>query len=198
MPTDTYKTLSELNILFQKMIMHQLGLLTGSPIDYESAAYFVRVAWPTDGAPAWKVTENITFIRTVEEDDPVNRQREVVHTRVDDLTLNEETKYTRVISLNIIFYGPNSWENAQTVRDGIFNDHYRLPLAKDKLYPIPDIISPNRVPEAFQNRWWERVDLEVRFNEAIVKNQNIGTIESVEVLVSNETGVVFDETITTD
>jgi hypothetical protein len=197
MTTDIDQTLKQIEIIFQKMVMDMLGLLEGSPIDYSIPAYFVRVAWPTEGAPAWKITEDIVFLRVVEEDHPVNRERDVENTRIDDVTLNEKTSYTRIISLAMVFYGPNSFDKAQLVRDGVFKDTYRLSLAQDKIYPIPDIIAPKRFPEAFQGRWWERTDLEIRFNEGVKKNQEISVIESAEIVLNNENGQVSDSTVVT-
>ena len=195
MPTEQDHTLDQLNILFQIMIMNILGLLHGSPIDYLTPAKAVRVSWPTDGAPAWGITEDIVFLRTTEDDDPINRQRESKYSNKDGQSLNDEVSYTRVISLNLVFYGPNSFKNAQIVRDGVFQDNYRRLLAKDKIYLIPDIPSPQRAPELFQGKWWERTDLELRFNEKIIKVNEIGNIDSVEIIVQNKIGIVADITI---
>jgi hypothetical protein len=196
MSTDVYHTIDELNIIFQKMILDMLGLAVGSPKDYDTPSYFVRVSWPTVGAPAWKATEDICFLRVTEDDDLINRQRETVVTRIDDLTLNEATKYTTVIALNMIFYGPNSWDNAQAVRDKVFQDEFRFPLNTEKIYPLTEIVSPNRVPEAFQSKYFERVDLEIDFNAGILKNRTINSIGSAEVLVYNEDRLVSDTVIT--
>ena len=198
LPTDVYQTLDQLNKIFQQMLLDMLGYVkTGSPADYDPTAfYFVRVSWPTEGAPAWKITEDIVFIRVVEEDHAINREREVENTRVDDLLLNEKTSYTRVVSLAMVFYGPNSFEHAQTVRDGVFDDRYRLPLAKEKIFPIPDIVAPRRIPEAFQAQYWERTDLELRFNEKISKNRDISTIGSAEIVVYDHSGEIADITVT--
>ena len=198
MPTDITHTLNELNIIFQKMVMGMLGLVNTSPIDYTAAAFYVRVSWPTTGQPAWKITEDIAFVRVTEEDDPINRPREDVYTNEGDFVLNEATSYNRVLALNLIFYGPNSWANAQTVRDRIFQEAYRIALAQENLYPIPDIIAPVRAPEVFQSQWWERVDMEIRFNEKIVKNQDISAIEIADVLVYNKDGQVVEVAITAD
>lgn len=188
--TDTYQTKSELEILFQTMIIDILDLAVGSPADYDAAAYFVRVAWPTSGAPAWKVTENICFLRVTEEDDQrINIEREVKLTlsENDPLMLNEETSRSRVIALNLIFYGPNSWENAETVKDSIYSGSldFRFDLSKEKIYPLPTIPAARRIPEPFQSQYWERVDLEIRFNENIKKNRDIATIGEVPMFVKH-------------
>ena len=198
MPVDIYHTLDQLNIVFQKLLMGMLGLLNASPIDYTAAAFYVRVSWPTTGQPAWKITEDIAFVRVTEEDDAINRPREDAYTDEGDFVLNEATSYNRVLALNLIFYGPNSWSNAQTVRDRIFQEAYRIALAQENLYPIPDIAAPVRAPEVFQSQWWERVDMEIRFNEKIVKNQDISAIEIADVLVYNKDGQVAEIAITAD
>jgi hypothetical protein len=97
-----------------------------------------------------------------------------------------------VIALKLVFYGPNSFENAQTVRDQFFADEYRRRLAQDEIYLIPDIVSPRRAPDPFQGQWWERVDLTLRFNEKIAKNTIIGTIESADVAIYNYSGLVAE------
>lgn len=182
---DQYHTLPQLNILFQAVLLRMLGYeKTGSPADYSREAYAaVRVAWPTYGAPAWKVTEDVAFIQVSEDDDPINRQRETKLTTVGEFVLDEATSYTRVVNLMAIFYGPNSFDNAQLLRDGVFKDEYRFILNKERIYPIPDIVSPRRAPEAFQSQWWERTDIELRFNEKITKTDEISAIESADIIL---------------
>ena len=199
MPTDIYKTLPELNILFQEMIIAMLGYTkTGSPAAYAEAAYkAVRVAWPTEGAPAWKITDDVACIRVVEDDHAINREREDEYENIDDgLTLNEATSYTRVLNLFIAFYGPSSFEHAQEVRDCLFKNVYRQYLAEYSIYLVPDIVAPRRAPEPFQGQWWERTDLELRFNEKVVKNDEINSIGSAEVAVYDRNGLVAEIEIT--
>ena len=189
---DIYQTISELNILFQCMILDILGhTKTGSPPDYDPSVFqYVRISWPTLGAPAWKISEDIVFLQITEEDEQINRQREVEVTKIDEYTLNEAVTYTRVIALSLVFYGPNSFESAQKVRDGVFNDQYRLPIAKNDIYLIPDIVAPVRAPEIFAGRYWERVDLNFRFNELILKNRAINVIKTAEIILQNDEGEI--------
>lgn len=188
---DTYHTLRELEELFQTLIIDMLSLASGSPLDYDAASYYVRVAWPTDGAPAWKNTETICFLRVSEVDDPINRQREEriieQETSPASLYLDRELSYNVVLNVNIICYGPNSWEWIQTIRDSVFDENpFRYTLSSKKIYPIPDFVAPRRVPEPFQNQYWERVDFDMRFNANIRKTTEIGTIGSVPVVVCIE------------
>jgi hypothetical protein len=189
--TDIYQTLSELNELFQVLLIDMLGLVSGSPLDYTAASYYVRIQYPQSGAPAWEINEDIVFLFVTEEDDRINRQREEELTNEGD-DLNLEVTYTRVIALKLVFYGPSSFENAQIVRDQFFTSVYRRRLAQDEIYLIPDIVAPRRVPDPFQGQWWERVDMVLRFNEKIAKNVTIGTIESADVAIYDYSGLVAE------
>ena len=177
---DTYLTLDQLNILFQDTILQMLGYSKeGSPADYTDEAYeAVRIAYQTEGQPAWGIKDDVVTIRITEEDSPINRQREDSYSQIDDVTLNEAESYTRVVNLFLAIYGPNSWENAQVIRDLFFRDSFRWVLSQNKIFLIPDIVSPRRIPEVFAGQWWERVDLEIRFNEGIVKDRTISIIET--------------------
>jgi hypothetical protein len=185
--TDTYHTLSELNILFQEVLLTALGYdKTASPDLFTDAAYAaVRMSWPTEGAPAFKATEDVVFAAITENDDQINRTREVKYTDVDLETVNEETSYTQVLSLGLVLYGPNSFDNALRIRDGVYWDDIARTLAAEKIYLIPDIAAPRRVPERFQSRWWERTDMEIMFNAGIKKNRSIKVINAADIDIYN-------------
>jgi hypothetical protein len=196
--SEIYKTLNELNILFQIMLLDMLGYeMEGSPEEYsQDALKAVRVSWPTTGAPAFKITEDVVFIQTTEDDDRINRQKEFEYTRAGEFVLDEKMSYTRVVNLGLVLYGPNSFEMAQTIRDNVFRDVYRLYLNRSKIYPIPDIVAPRRAPELFAGQWWERVDLELRFNEKIVKEEQIGVIEIADIVLLDHSGVLMEIEVT--
>jgi len=195
-----YLTLKQMEILFQALVLDILGYeKTGSPADYSNAAYAaVRVAWPIYGAPAWKVSEDVVFIHVTEEDEPINRQREVVYTDSGLYTLDEEISYTRVLSLNLIFYGPTSFHNAQLVRDSVFRETYRRVLSQNKIFLIPDIVAPRRAPEPFQSQWWERTDLDLSFNEKIKKTDEISIIEIADIIIITDSGKEREITVTAE
>ena len=50
---------------------------------------------------------------------------------------------------------------------------------------VPDIPAPNRRPEKFMSQWWERVDMEVLFNELVIKEIIVPSVETIEVVVSD-------------
>ena len=182
MATDIYLTIAQLNTLFQTLVMTMIGL---DPA-VSTSAYAVRISWPTGGAPSWKNTEDICFLRIVEKDDEYNRQREA---KFDAARLNQITTYTRVIEVSFVFYGPNSFDHAQTVRDQIFYQKNHDTLALQNIYLIPDIHSPKRAPELFQGNWWERTDMSMDFNELIVRNSALNSATSVAVDLYDDNGL---------
>lgn len=182
--------LKEIEDLFQSLTTTILGV--GSD---------VRISWPTEGAPAWGIAEDVVFLRVTEKDDPYNRLRNTIILPVyilspysiDPDKVILRTSYTRVISAFWTLYGPNSFDNAQEIRDCLFYDFpIREVLTKQKIYMVPDIVSPKRAPELFADQWWERTDMEVIFYELVVKERELSTVKSVEVIVENSEGVVAD------
>jgi len=180
--SEIYLTLSQLNQLFQALTVSMLGITADNPY------YFVRIAWPQTGAPAWKITEDVCFLRIIEKEDPYNKQRDAQY---DGTTLH--TSYTRVLQVTWTFYGPNSFENAQVVRDQLFYSEGHNTLVKNNIYLIPNIQAPRRIPEAFNNQWWERTDLTIDFNELVKRELAVPYLRSAGIILTDGT---FSETIT--
>lgn len=61
--------------------------------------------------------------------------------------------YTRVILLQLTFYGPNAYDNAHLVRMELVSGSRENLLAKNGLHIIPDIAEPNLSWELYQNKW---------------------------------------------
>lgn len=172
--------INELNILFQNLTLAMIGA--------DGQYGKVRIGWPTQGQPAWKIDEDVAFLLVSETDDPYNRQRETDAVEHDAQTVLLRTKYTRIINVRWVFYGPGSNEAAQTVRDSIYFDVFRDVLAASQLFLIPDIPAPRRIPEAFQGRWWERADLSMRFNQAVSLERTVHFIKSADITLVADTG----------
>jgi len=146
--------------------------------------YNVRLAWPTEGAPAWKINEDICFLQCIELDDEYNRQRE---RKFDLANSNQATSCTRVMQVSYIFYGPNSFKNAKTIKDNIFYQTNHDTLVSNNLFLIPSIPAATRSPELFEGQWWERTNMIMKFNELIVSNTTIESITSAEIIVKSST-----------
>ena len=192
---DTILTLDEINILFQTLTMQMLGLSMVPGPALDASAYKVRLSWPTKGAPAWKVDEDVVFLRCFEVDDPYNRQREDINSEVDIENYNQATGYTSVNSIFWMFYGPNSYANAQAIRDKIYHQEHHDTLARVNIFLLPDVKAPQRMPERFEEQWWERVDLVMHFNELVVREITGKTLASAEVQIHGESGSPLITTI---
>lgn len=203
LPADTFLTLDQLNKLFQALT---LGIVNADDyaawLDYQAQVAagtwpvgnaaptnpyaLVRVSWPAGGAPAWEITDDVTFVRVVESNDPYNVQRHVqskLHTLSES---NQATTFTRVLEVNWVFYGPNSYDHSQQLRDQIYYQEHHDVLARSNVYLVPRNITPRRFPELFQGQWWDRTDLTIQFNERVVRNWAVPYIQSAEITIQRD------------
>lgn len=146
----------------------------------------VRKSWPTGGAPAWKITEDIVFFRVGDEDDSINIQRDNIYTAHDDDNANQANVYTRVLTVHWSCYGPNSFDNAFLIRNNLYNTTIRNLLNNKQVFLIPQIKSPVRCPELFEGQWWEKTTVHARFNELINFNQTVPYFKSATVEVTDQ------------
>lgn len=183
MATDIYLTIAQLNSIFWTATVQMLGLDPTATATQSS----VRQSWATDGAPAWEIDETITFIKVLPADDDYNKIRDMTWTEIDDATMNQAMSYTRCLEIYWTIYGPNSEDVSQTIRDQLFYDTIHDLLAINNLYMITEIEEPVRSPELFEKRWWERVDMHVKFNELITRNITISSVAEVPITVMTGT-----------
>ncbi len=187
--SDTQQSMDQLNKLFQLLTLTMLGkdILIAPWIAYQAdpGAWvgdvpvnpysLVRIAWPKKGAPAWKIDDDVIFLRVLEIDR--YQQKDIIL----ENDMNQATGFTRINSVAWMLYGPNSYDNAQTICYRIFNQDIHDVLAKSNLFLIPNTASPRRSPEVFEEQYWERVDLMMWFNELVIRNSAIPAIASVDV-----------------
>lgn len=182
---DVILTLSQLGDLFYDLSVSMIG---GSPD--------IRQSWPTGGAPAFKVTDNVAFLKVYDVGSAISTQQELEYSYVASPELyNEKTSYTRTLMVNWIFYGSNSWDNAAEVRNGLFRQENRNTLAVQNIYLVPDGKTPQRTPELWMGQWYERVDLNMTFNELISVNSDSNFIEEVLVGLYDRNGLQVSVTV---
>lgn len=179
---DTILTLTEIEDLFYDLTVSLIG---GTPD--------VRHSWPTQGAPAFGVSDNVTFLKVYDVPGVLTVERDEKYSQVGSpSTPNMATRYTRNLMVNWIFYGAQSWNNAISVRNKIFYQEHHDTLARKNIYMVPDFEPPKRMPELWQGLWYERADLTIKFNEAIVVNETVPYLESAEIIVVDHSGVRAD------
>ena len=179
---DIFLTLKQIENLFWNTTTQMLGLDPALAVN----ASKVRIAWPTDGAPSWKITDDVMFLRIGDFDDSINILRDNVMTTFDADNANQSTAYTRVLIVHFVCYGPNSFDNAFLIRNNLYKQIYRDLLNVKNIYLIPQINSPVRSPELFNGQWWERTNMMAKFNELIQFNQTVPYLKSATVEVADQ------------
>jgi hypothetical protein len=188
--TSTGLTDSQMSVVWQNIVLQCLGITPSGPTD--AAAYSqVRVDWPVAGQPAWPITSDVAFIRAVVVPDSYNAAHEVQPTSTPFDTFPEQSIYTRVWQLSLIFYGPNSFDRARQVQACLYQDFVHDILSASNVYLDTVIGTPRRSPELFQNQWWPRSDFSARMNEQVTDTLTKQTIQSVELILEDADGI-FD------
>ena len=191
--------LHDVTVLFQRLTLHQLSLDTvvanwatykaghwgnnpTPPNPYE----LVRISWQRGGAPSWGVTEDVAFLRATTVDSPYFLPDTVYskHTDVNDAyLLDQKTVRAALLQVYYSFYGPNSFDNAQLVRDTIKYQENHDILARGYVYIVPKSFPVRRVPEEYQGQWWERADIEMLFNWTISRTAIVNAVKSVDAYI---------------
>ena len=177
---DVILTLEQIENIFQSLTCSLTGL------DRNKG---VRIAWPTGGSPAWKIHENVVFLKISPASDNYTQQRE---TEYQDDTQNDVKKviaaYTRVHLVQWIIYGPDSYDNAETIRNGIYLPATKSTLAVNNLHLILDVPPVVRLPELFNGQWWQRCDFQVRFNEKVIRYSTVPYLTGANITIKTDTG----------
>lgn len=181
MMADTILTLRQIEDFYQDLTTRLLGLNSALPVSQKR----VRVSWPTGGAPGWKIDEDVTFLSVMHEPDPIAQQMDVTY-RPGPIEADRIVTYTRVYRVGWICYGPNSFEDADRIRSGLYLPDTKMALARSNLALVPDAGLPVRSPELYSGRWWERVSYSAKFNELVTKHSDVPYIESADWQIIKE------------
>ncbi|HEY3987943.1 MAG TPA: hypothetical protein VGM02_01510 [Acidobacteriaceae bacterium] len=149
----------------------------------------VRPSWPTAGAPAFDITDDVCFLKATLSNDRVNRSRDTAHTGSGE-TLTVTVTYLRVWDIGLALYGPNSFDRARLIKSALLMGWTQRSLATNNLALVLDMDDPRRLPELFASQWWERSDFSFRLNELVTETTTVPSIASVEIdLFTQDTSV---------
>jgi len=180
----TQLSLTELNKIFYDLTR---SIISGSPL------VEVRHSWPTGGAPAFKVSDNVIFLKIYDVKSPITDQQEIKYDA--SLTYPEKRSYTRTLMVNWICYGSLSWDYATDIRSKIFYSEHHDTLANNSIFIVPDFDPPKRLPELWQGQWYERCDLNISFNELVTIERDFNNIEQVPFGIYDKDGLITEITI---
>ena len=172
-------TRKEILRIFYKATMAALGYDPDK--SYGTKKPPVRLTYSTLGNPDWTVNEDVIFLTFSDAsgDDTTQPVHETWISGERDLTLRHWTN--RVVQISFTAYGPNGYDNLLKVRHA-FMDGSDI-LRKADLLLIPSADTPQYVPENYQNMWWDRADLTLRFNNTMVWDETVRAIEKVPVTI---------------
>ena len=168
-------TIRQLEDLFRQAVLFCLDLP-----DDESTKDRVRIQWPTEGAPAFPIDEDVAFVGVNPgQGNAVTRQRIVSWTPSGEGTADYRESALRPVSVSLIFYGPNAYEEALTVSRRMGMPAVHDLLRKQGVALLTGNPDPVRVPELHQQQWWERAALTLEANTVATAAESIGTIETL-------------------
>ena len=171
---DTYLTLQQLENAFQVQTLKMLGYdATPDPVTHIPAnSDKVRISWPVVGAPAFSITQDVCFLKVSDVDHPYNKLRDIsypITTTNQVNSMQRVAKFTNVHKIQWILYGPNSYDAAQKIRNGIYLPENVKAFKANNLFLTGEVPAVMRNPEPFNNQWWERSDFEVCYNQKITR-----------------------------
>jgi hypothetical protein len=184
------RTIIEFEDIMQPLIVRALGWDISSP----DKSNDVRIGWQTEGVPTFGVNDNVVFITATPVDHQINRHHDLLLGNSSPDLLQTKS-FTRVMAINVVAYGSDCISNLMAIKMAMFDDDYRTELAAEEIYLVPDIEEPRRMPEQFQNQWWERGDMQLKFNELLMENKQINGVDSVDVTIDNSNVVLTEFTV---
>lgn len=141
----------------------------------------IRLTYPIDGQPGWKIDEDIVFIRLFEREDTYDKQIDSIY-KPERGTVIKKSARTRVWEVQYVVYGPMANTNSNKIKDGVFRQDVKRYLAGNGVFLVPDLPLCRRIPELFAGQWWNRWDVSLTFNELYhLDDENVGRIESVSI-----------------
>ena len=191
--TCTANSPASIGAIFQKIIAQVFGYNLTPPIptanDSTNPFWTVRVGWQQQGQPAWTIAENVCIITAYTDDDPFSRISDTLLSANDAESLNQETSYTQVWKIHFVCYGPNAFTNGVLIVAAMALDWVHDALATSNIYAITEWKRPVVLYENENSQWWQRADVELRFNEFVQLNLIVPSAASVGITLLKENGL---------
>lgn len=176
-------TLKEL----QKIYWRQLMILLGHNPEDDRQQDLVRLSYQDESQPFHDYCRNICYFYVQAADDPINRQIDTQYNPIDETKTQQVSSYNRVITLDVILYGPDAYDQAVLLRMDLVEPTLNWDLAAKGLYIIPDIAEPQQMWEPYNNKWWPRVDMQVRYNNLVTDERHtVNYLSSADIAVVSE------------
>lgn len=145
----------------------------------------VRRTWNPQGQPAFAITDDVAFFRVNSSTDPYSLAKNAQYSTLNSTTSNRNIQYTRAHEIQFSFYGPNGYNNADKVQAGLFLQTSKEYMAKKNLYLMTDIDSPVRVPELYNEQWWDRTEFKATYYENVIRTGTVNLINSFQITMKH-------------
>jgi hypothetical protein len=166
-------TFDDLDTLFANYIQNTLNL----------DADKVLISYQTRGKIASDISDTVVYIHTeqyYEDQTQYKQRREVYNSATNKVDVYQQTM--RTLSLDIVFYGPQSAELATLLNELIYFDSSKQFFSNNNLALIPDGTTLTlHIHEIINGEWWDRCDLKLRFYNSIETTDAVNAIDSVDV-----------------
>lgn len=173
-------TQRQLENLFWQATVMCLGLDPDS--EDEAVHKRVRISWPTSktGNSNWGRDENVVFLRISPGYDAYGSIHDIDHVYDSETdTQKEVVRYHRSHRIVWVCYGPDSDDDADTIRIGIVREGVHSMLKASNVAIQPHLRDPVRVPEQDETgEWWERCDLEADFYQLVTREYSEDFIDT--------------------
>lgn len=126
-------TLKELQAIFWRQLM----ILLGHNPDDKKQQDMVRLAYQDESQPFHDYRRNICYYYVQAADDPINRQIDTRYNPIDETKTQQISSYNRVITLDIILYGPDAYDRAVLLPDGLIRADIELELSRQGFTHYP-------------------------------------------------------------
>lgn len=171
----------------QDIYFRQLMILLGHDPDSKKQQDQVRLAYQEDSQPFHDYKRNVCYFYVQAADDPINRQIDTTYSPIDETKTQQINSYNRVITIDIILYGPDAYDQAVLLRMDLLEPTLNWDLAAKGLHIIPDIAEPQQMWEPYNNKWWPRVDMQVRYNNLVTDERHtVNYLSSADITVVSE------------
>lgn len=174
-------TVEQIEDMFREIVLTILNM------NVDSNHGRVRFPWGSDlsagvdSAPGSNRKVDVCYIYELPCDDAYNRQRDIRYVDLGGCDLTARDEHTDVHSILFVNYGPNAYDCARNIRDGLFRDDIRRILKQNHFAMVTDVPSIRRAPELKNGEWWNRVDFNAIFNEFIRRESVMPIIEEIKV-----------------
>lgn len=163
---------------------------TALGIDYKANPQNIRPLNYTDSPAALnKPDEDLAYYLVEFGDSPLNRQIDVEYGKFGDKTTEKKTHRCRNIRIIWQTYGGNGFENADKIRERLFDDDIREIFRSAGMSLVTDVPEPVFIPELLGTQWYKRYDLYADFNQLVTENKEIDLAASARVVVKTDEGI---------